>query len=79
MSHYGPSPEGTRRCREGNLPTTSLAFRRDVGQTADLDRLYQAVKAKGRIDIVFANAALLNLLLWERSRRSISTNSSTSM
>jgi NAD(P)-dependent dehydrogenase (short-subunit alcohol dehydrogenase family) len=30
--------------------------RGNVAKLADLDRLYQAVKAKGRIDIVFANA-----------------------
>jgi NAD(P)-dependent dehydrogenase (short-subunit alcohol dehydrogenase family) len=30
----------------------------DVAKLADLDRLYQAVKAKGRIDVVFANAGL---------------------
>jgi NAD(P)-dependent dehydrogenase (short-subunit alcohol dehydrogenase family) len=30
----------------------------DVSKLADLDRLYQAVKAKGRIDIVFANAGV---------------------
>src|ERR1700704_6134205 len=30
----------------------------DVAKLADLDRLYQAVKAKGRIDIVFANAGV---------------------
>jgi NAD(P)-dependent dehydrogenase (short-subunit alcohol dehydrogenase family) len=30
----------------------------DVTKLADLDRLYQAVKAKGRIDIVFANAGV---------------------
>jgi NAD(P)-dependent dehydrogenase (short-subunit alcohol dehydrogenase family) len=28
----------------------------DVARLADLDRLYEAVKAKGRIDVVFANA-----------------------
>jgi NAD(P)-dependent dehydrogenase (short-subunit alcohol dehydrogenase family) len=28
----------------------------DVADLADLDRLYENVKAKGRIDIVFANA-----------------------
>jgi NAD(P)-dependent dehydrogenase (short-subunit alcohol dehydrogenase family) len=28
----------------------------DVARLADLDRLYQAVKTKGRIDVVFANA-----------------------
>src|SRR5438105_157667 len=30
----------------------------DVTKLADLDRLYQAVKAKGRIDILFANAGV---------------------
>ena len=28
----------------------------DVAKLADLDRLYDAVKAKGKLDIVFANA-----------------------
>src|SRR6201982_2900533 len=28
----------------------------DIAKLADLDRLYQAVKTKGRIDVVFANA-----------------------
>ncbi|MEU9987666.1 glucose 1-dehydrogenase [Streptomyces sp. NPDC048045] len=30
----------------------------DVAELADLDRLYETVKVKGRIDIVFANAGL---------------------
>ncbi|MFD4942114.1 SDR family NAD(P)-dependent oxidoreductase [Streptomyces sp. NPDC058239] len=30
----------------------------DVTEPADLDRLYETVKAKGRIDVVFANAGL---------------------
>ncbi|MFI9047169.1 glucose 1-dehydrogenase [Streptomyces sp. NPDC053427] len=30
----------------------------DVAELADLDRLYETVRAKGRIDIVFANAGL---------------------
>jgi NAD(P)-dependent dehydrogenase (short-subunit alcohol dehydrogenase family) len=30
----------------------------DVANLADLDRLYEIVKAKGRIDIVFTNAGL---------------------
>src|ERR1700716_1042196 len=30
----------------------------DVAKLADLDRLYEIVKAKGRIDIVLANAGL---------------------
>ena len=30
----------------------------DISKLSDLDRLYEAVKAKGRIDIVFANAGV---------------------
>jgi NAD(P)-dependent dehydrogenase (short-subunit alcohol dehydrogenase family) len=30
----------------------------DVAKLADLDRLYQAIEAKGRIDVVFANAGV---------------------
>ena len=30
----------------------------DVAELADLDRLYETVKAKGRIDVVFANAGV---------------------
>lgn len=30
----------------------------DVAELTDLDRLYEAVKAKGRIDVVFANAGV---------------------
>jgi NAD(P)-dependent dehydrogenase (short-subunit alcohol dehydrogenase family) len=30
----------------------------DVAKLADFDRLYETIKAKGRIDIVFANAGL---------------------
>jgi NAD(P)-dependent dehydrogenase (short-subunit alcohol dehydrogenase family) len=30
----------------------------DMAKLADLDRLYEAVKAKGRLDIVFANAGI---------------------
>src|SRR6202163_2339572 len=33
----------------------------DVAKLADLDRLYETVKAEGRIDIVFANAGLAEL------------------
>src|ERR1700724_1284333 len=33
----------------------------DVAKLPDLDRLYQAVQAKGRIDIVFANAGVAEL------------------
>jgi NAD(P)-dependent dehydrogenase (short-subunit alcohol dehydrogenase family) len=34
------------------------AVQGDVSNLADLDRLYEAVEAKGRIDIVFANAGV---------------------
>jgi NAD(P)-dependent dehydrogenase (short-subunit alcohol dehydrogenase family) len=30
----------------------------DIAKLADLDRLYEAVKAKGRIDVIFANAGV---------------------
>src|ERR1700751_2162444 len=30
----------------------------DVAKLADLDRLYETIKAKGRIDVVFANAGV---------------------
>jgi NAD(P)-dependent dehydrogenase (short-subunit alcohol dehydrogenase family) len=33
----------------------------DVSKLADLDRLYQAVKAKGKLDIVFANAGIAGI------------------
>jgi NAD(P)-dependent dehydrogenase (short-subunit alcohol dehydrogenase family) len=55
----------------------------DVAKLIELDRLYEAVESKGKIDVVFCQrrggAASLNLLLWERSPRSISTDYSTSM
>src|SRR5436190_16762572 len=34
------------------------AIQGDVAKLADLDRLYQAVRAKGRIDVLFANAGV---------------------
>ena len=37
----------------------------DVAKLADLDRLYETIKAKGRIDIVFANAGLAEFSLLE--------------
>src|SRR6201982_1210332 len=33
----------------------------DVTHVVDLDRLYEAVKAKGRIDVVFANAGVAEM------------------
>ncbi|MFK4724059.1 NAD(P)-dependent dehydrogenase (short-subunit alcohol dehydrogenase family) [Bradyrhizobium niftali] len=33
----------------------------DVSQLHDLDRIYETVRAKGRIDIVFANAGVIDL------------------
>jgi NAD(P)-dependent dehydrogenase (short-subunit alcohol dehydrogenase family) len=38
----------------------------DVSRPADLDRLYQAVKTKGKVDIVFANAGVLDFALLEQ-------------
>ena len=35
--------------------------RGDVAKLADLDRLYETVKGKGRIDIVFANAGIVEI------------------
>jgi len=51
----------------------------DVSKLADLDRLYETVKAEGRrIDVVFANAASVSLPPWAASPRNISTGCSTS-
>ena len=36
----------------------------DVSKMADLDRLYETVKTKGRIDIVSLTRVLANLLPW---------------
>ena len=41
-------------------------IRGDVASLADLDRLYDAVRAKGRIDIVFANAGVGEFVLLEK-------------
>jgi NAD(P)-dependent dehydrogenase (short-subunit alcohol dehydrogenase family) len=52
----------------------------DVSKLDDLDRLYETVsRVKGRIDIVFANAALVNSFPLALSPRSTSTNYSTLM
>jgi hypothetical protein len=51
----------------------------DISKLTDLDRLYEAVGAKGKIDIVFANAASLNFFPSAKSLRSILTSSSASM
>jgi NAD(P)-dependent dehydrogenase (short-subunit alcohol dehydrogenase family) len=51
----------------------------DVAKLADLDRLYETVgKVKGRIDIIFANAGVVNSFPLVKSGRSILTSSSTS-
>src|SRR5271155_1999871 len=56
--HNGPSPEGTRRGREGNRHQRFWSSGRRR-QLADLDRLYETVsKVKRRIDIIFANAGV---------------------
>jgi len=41
-----------------NVPKNVTGVEGDVANVADLDRLYEAVKEKGGIDILFANAAL---------------------
>ena len=52
----------------------------DVAKLADLDRLYETVSnAKGRIDIVFANAGVGEFVPLGPSPKSISTDYSTSM
>jgi NAD(P)-dependent dehydrogenase (short-subunit alcohol dehydrogenase family) len=50
----------------------------DVGKLADIERLYETVKASGRrIDVVFANAASENSPPCNKPLRSISIKSST--
>jgi NAD(P)-dependent dehydrogenase (short-subunit alcohol dehydrogenase family) len=48
----------------------------DASNLADLDRLYESVKARGRIDILFTNAGLGGFSRWEVSPRSTTTRSS---
>jgi NAD(P)-dependent dehydrogenase (short-subunit alcohol dehydrogenase family) len=38
----------------------------DVSKPADLDRLYETVKTKGRIDVVFANAGVIDFASVEK-------------
>jgi len=53
--------------------------RGDVAKLGDLDRLYETVgKVKARIDIIFANAGVVNSFPLVKSGRSILTSSSTS-
>ena len=40
------------------IGSNATGIQGDVAKLADLDRLYLAVKAKGRIDVVFANAGV---------------------
>jgi NAD(P)-dependent dehydrogenase (short-subunit alcohol dehydrogenase family) len=61
------------------IGTNVTGVQGDVAKLADLDRLYETVKAKGKIDIVFANAGFGEFSPWERSPRSISTDYSTPM
>jgi NAD(P)-dependent dehydrogenase (short-subunit alcohol dehydrogenase family) len=49
----------------------------DIAKLADLDRLYEAVKANGKLDIVFANAGVAEFAPLGKSPRSILTSSST--
>src|ERR1700761_7528328 len=61
----GPSPKGTRRGRERNRQQRHWRPERHC-QLTDLDRLYEAVKTKGRIDVVFANAGVAEFAPLER-------------
>ena len=61
------------------IGSTVTGIQGDVAKLTDLDRLYEAVKTKGRIDVVSPMPALPNLLPWERSPRSTSTSFSISM
>src|SRR5260370_19999307 len=40
------------------IGTNVTGVQGDVAKLADLDRLYESVKAKGKLDIVFANAGV---------------------
>ena len=56
-----------RRAKELNeavkaIGTNVTGVQGDVSKVDDLDRLYETVKAKGRIDIVFANAGISGFL-----------------
>jgi NAD(P)-dependent dehydrogenase (short-subunit alcohol dehydrogenase family) len=53
-------------------------IRGDIAKLSDLDRLYEAVKAKGRLDIVFANAGVAEFSPLGQITENISTSSSTS-
>ena len=51
----------------------------DIAKLTDLDRLYEVVRKRGESMSFSPMPALLNLLPWKRSLRSISTDYSTSM
>ena len=51
----------------------------DVSKLDDLDRLYETVKAKGRIHIFSPTPASVGLSRWVRSRKSSTTTYSTRM
>jgi NAD(P)-dependent dehydrogenase (short-subunit alcohol dehydrogenase family) len=53
-------PEQTAGARSDgtSIGSTVAGVQGDVVNLADLDRLYESVKAKGRIDILFANVGL---------------------
>ena len=51
----------------------------DVAKLTDLDRLYEAVKSKGKSMCFSPTPASRSLFRWERLRKIISTDCSTSM
>ena len=57
----------------------AIGVQGDVSNLTDLDRLYDTVKQqKDQIDILFANAGVLNSVPWGRSMKPTSTKHSTS-
>src|SRR3984893_17541559 len=54
--HNGPPPKGARRGGEGDRQQCRRRSGGDVSKLQALDRLYETVKAKGKIDVLVANA-----------------------
>ena len=66
-----------RPCKQSAANVTGVQG--DVAKLADLDRLYEAVKTKGSVDVVFANAGVAEFSPLGKSLKSISTDYSASM
>src|SRR5258707_2709898 len=48
------------------IGTNVIGVQGDIAKLNDLDRLYEAVKTKGRLDIVFANAGIAEFSLLDK-------------